>query len=102
MQAWNLWREERSFELMDPTLSETYCSTFEFERCVHIALLCVQENASDRPNMADVMSMLLGSDAGNLPELRQSNYFSALPADHLQSSSSSSVNGVTISTTYAR
>lgn len=44
-------------ELMDPALAGT-CSAVEFSRCVHVALLCVQENPADRPNMLDVVSML--------------------------------------------
>lgn len=55
---------------MDQPLAET-CSTSELERCIQVALLCVQENAGDRPTMSDVVSML-GSDAGILPKPKQS------------------------------
>ena len=87
---------------MDPTLAETYCSTFEFERCVQIALLCIQENAVDRPNMSHVVSMLIGSNDGILPKPSQTNLISSLQTDHPQSFGSPSENNVTISTTYAR
>ena len=33
-------------------------STNEMLRCIHIGLLCVQENAADRPTMAYVVLML--------------------------------------------
>ena len=44
-------------ELMDPTLNDS-CSENQLMRCVHMGLLCVQENAADRPAMSDVVSML--------------------------------------------
>ena len=42
---------------MDPTLDDTN-SSCKLIRCTHIALLCVQENAIDRPSMLEVSSML--------------------------------------------
>ncbi|XP_057497482.1 G-type lectin S-receptor-like serine/threonine-protein kinase At4g03230 [Actinidia eriantha] len=55
--AWDLWKGGRCVELMDPTLNDL-CSENQLMRCVHIGLLCVQENAADRPAMSDVVSML--------------------------------------------
>ena len=42
--------------MIDPTLRDG--STSEIMRCIHIGLLCVQENVADRPTMASVMLML--------------------------------------------
>ncbi|XP_042477696.1 uncharacterized protein LOC122059059 [Macadamia integrifolia] len=55
--AWQLWCEGRGLELMDPFLAETYCPS-EFLRCINVGLLCVQEDAIDRPNMSNVVVML--------------------------------------------
>ncbi|GFY87804.1 cysteine-rich RLK (RECEPTOR-like protein kinase) 11 [Actinidia rufa] len=55
--AWNLWRDERPLDLMDPTLEGTY-SRNEVIRCIHIALLCVQDDPDNRPTMATVVVML--------------------------------------------
>ncbi|MQM17127.1 hypothetical protein Taro_050096 [Colocasia esculenta] len=55
--AWDLWREGRELELVDPTLGNTGPHR-EMSRCVHVALLCVQESPVDRPTMFDVVSML--------------------------------------------
>ncbi|CAN1747817.1 G-type lectin S-receptor-like serine/threonine-protein kinase RKS1 [Linum perenne] len=55
--VWELWRENRVLELMDPSLKES-CVPEEVLRCVHVGLLCVQENATDRPNMSAVVLML--------------------------------------------
>lgn len=44
---------------------ETY-DECEVMKCIHIGLLCVQENASDRPDMSSVVFML-GHNAIDLP-----------------------------------
>jgi hypothetical protein len=41
---------------VDPTIKPG--STTEIMRCIHIALLCVQENVANRPTMASVVLML--------------------------------------------
>jgi hypothetical protein len=41
---------------VDPTIRPS--TTTEIMRCIHIGLLCVQENAADRPTMASVVLML--------------------------------------------
>uniref|UniRef100_A0A0A9TL30 Uncharacterized protein n=1 Tax=Arundo donax TaxID=35708 RepID=A0A0A9TL30_ARUDO len=43
-------------------------------RCINIALLCVQENAADRPTMSDVVAML-SSTSMALPEPKHPAYF---------------------------
>lgn len=57
LQAWRLWRDGAPLELMDPIISEN-CPTDEVIRCIHIALLCVQEDPIDRPDFSIIMSML--------------------------------------------
>ncbi|TQD77290.1 hypothetical protein C1H46_037182 [Malus baccata] len=55
--AWELWKEGTVLELMDPALGDS-CIKDQLLRCVHVGLLCVEENAADRPTMSDVVSML--------------------------------------------
>ncbi|KAK6236906.1 hypothetical protein SCA6_012243 [Theobroma cacao] len=55
--AYELWTEGTGMEFMDPTLDDT-ASSCKLLRCMQIALLCVQENANDRPTMLEVSSML--------------------------------------------
>ncbi|PIA60790.1 hypothetical protein AQUCO_00300363v1 [Aquilegia coerulea] len=62
--VWQKWNENKVLELMDPTVAESY-NPQEFVRCIHIGLLCVQENAHDRPIMSTIVFML-GSE-GTLP-----------------------------------
>ena len=56
LQAWKNWREGKALNLVDSTLKAG--STTEIMRCIHIGLLCVQENVADRPSMASVVLML--------------------------------------------
>jgi hypothetical protein len=58
LQAWRNWREGTTSNLIDPTLRAS--STSEIMRCIHIGLLCVQENVVDRPTMASIVHMLDG------------------------------------------
>ncbi|KAI3927474.1 hypothetical protein MKW92_021197 [Papaver armeniacum] len=55
--AWRHWNNETAIEILDPTLKDTY-SRNEVVRCIHVALLCVQENVEDRPSMQTVVLML--------------------------------------------
>ncbi|KAF6160895.1 hypothetical protein GIB67_025430 [Kingdonia uniflora] len=55
--TWKLWIEGIPLELVDPTLTDNYHSN-EVVRCIHIGLLCVQDNIEDRPTMSSVMLML--------------------------------------------
>ncbi|XP_008226124.1 PREDICTED: G-type lectin S-receptor-like serine/threonine-protein kinase At1g67520 isoform X1 [Prunus mume] len=55
--AWGLWNEGAGLRLMDPTLHES-CIEDQLIRCIHVGLLCVEEDAADRPTMSEVISML--------------------------------------------
>ncbi|XVE51183.1 hypothetical protein DITRI_Ditri02bG0019000 [Diplodiscus trichospermus] len=54
--AWRNWREGTALNVIDPTLSDE--SRNDILRCIHIALLCVQQNIAARPTMASVNFML--------------------------------------------
>ncbi|XP_060189721.1 cysteine-rich receptor-like protein kinase 44 isoform X3 [Lycium barbarum] len=57
-QAWSSWRNGTTINFIDPMLRGTSGLVRDIMRCVHIALLCVQENVVDRPTMAAVVLML--------------------------------------------
>lgn len=67
--AWRLWNEGKELDFVDPMLLES-CDASEIVRCVHIGLLCVQENPEHRPTMSNVV-VLLGSESMVLPQPRQ-------------------------------
>ncbi|KAL1214816.1 Cysteine-rich receptor-like protein kinase 34 [Cardamine amara subsp. amara] len=58
--AWRLWRNGSPLELVDPTIGESYQSN-EATRCIHIALLCIQEDPVNRPLLPAIIVMLTSS-----------------------------------------
>jgi hypothetical protein len=67
-----LWYEGRASDLIDPMIKDT-CSIPEVLRCVHVALLCVQDLANDRPEIPMVIK-LITSDNPILPAPRQPTF----------------------------
>ncbi|XP_052887348.1 G-type lectin S-receptor-like serine/threonine-protein kinase SD1-13 isoform X2 [Gossypium arboreum] len=66
--AWKLWNEGSIWDLVDKVISEFESDSKnekEIRRCIHVGLLCVQENAKDRPTMSTVVS-ILNSEISNL------------------------------------
>ncbi|KAL1335192.1 hypothetical protein HN51_064132 [Arachis hypogaea] len=55
--AYELWKEGRGMEFADPFLDDT-ASGCKILRCIQIGLLCVQEDANDRPSVLEISSML--------------------------------------------
>ncbi|KAK8691245.1 hypothetical protein V6N13_074763 [Hibiscus sabdariffa] len=56
-EAWDLWRTNKPLELMSTDLRDKYCPNAA-ARYINIALLCVEERASNRAIMSDVVMML--------------------------------------------
>ncbi|KAK1304023.1 Cysteine-rich receptor-like protein kinase 25 [Acorus calamus] len=54
--VWKFWVEGRALELISPSMGDL--SRGKAMRCMHITLLCVQEDAMDRPNMSSVVLMV--------------------------------------------
>ncbi|XP_015894526.4 receptor-like serine/threonine-protein kinase SD1-8 [Ziziphus jujuba] len=103
--AWHLWKEGRCSELMDPAILGSCTSMSEFIQCVKVGLLCVQENAADRPTMADVVSML-GGDMIPFPDPKQPAFSFSKRVDHdnklPQNLETYSLNDLTISSLHGR
>ncbi|XP_054787857.1 cysteine-rich receptor-like protein kinase 10 [Prosopis cineraria] len=55
--AWHLWNEGNTVELMDPLVADS-CPEDQFLKYMHVGLLCVQEEAYERPTMSSVVLML--------------------------------------------
>ncbi|CAO2152195.1 unnamed protein product [Urochloa humidicola] len=101
--AWQLYEEERWSELIDTSLVPMHNSV-EIKRCMNIALLCVQENAADRPTMSDVVAML-SSKTKILAEPKHPAHFNVRVGNEVTSTTatqSCSINDMTISITTAR
>ncbi|KAM5588491.1 hypothetical protein ABKV19_006773 [Rosa sericea] len=65
--AWKLWNEGMGLKLVDEVLGDSYSSS-EVMKCVHIGLLCVQDNTTDRPTMTDIALMLNSEIDGPKPK----------------------------------
>ncbi|KAK1368289.1 Receptor-like serine/threonine-protein kinase [Heracleum sosnowskyi] len=98
--ARELWNRDAAFELIDPSISDS-CNQQQFIRCVHLGLLCVEDNAVDRPTMVDVISML-GNDSAVLPFPKRAGFYSGSRARETKLSEIISVNGLSISAMEAR
>lgn len=60
--------------VIDPLLRTSSSSLHDMLRCIHIGLLCVQDNPVDRPTMASVVVML-SSFTTSLPILLETTHF---------------------------
>nr|GMD92999.1 cysteine-rich receptor-like protein kinase 10 [Ipomoea batatas] len=72
--AWEQWRNCWPLQILDSSLGESYTIN-EVVQCVHIGLLCVQEDADVRPTMADVMLMLTSYSAYNWAAPREPAFY---------------------------
>ncbi|CAH8389991.1 unnamed protein product [Eruca vesicaria subsp. sativa] len=72
--VWKCWREGKVLKIVDPTLIETKGLSDDIMKCIHIGLLCVQENAESRPTMAYVVVMLSESSF-TLPRPSQPGFY---------------------------
>ncbi|KAF2305013.1 hypothetical protein GH714_001069 [Hevea brasiliensis] len=71
--AWKHWCNETPLQFMDPVLRDSYKRN-EIIRCMHLGLLCVQENPGDRPTMKSIIIMLSSSSIA-LPLPEQPGFF---------------------------
>ncbi|GLT30970.1 hypothetical protein SLA2020_057400 [Shorea laevis] len=71
--AWKLWKDGRPLELLDPILGDSYARN-EVIRCIHIGLLCVQEDPAARPTMATIV-LMLSSYSVTLPLPKKPAFF---------------------------
>ncbi|WVZ03110.1 hypothetical protein V8G54_023916 [Vigna mungo] len=104
MLAWRTWYEGKCLELMDPMLEKSFMQN-EVERCIEIGLLCVQENARDRPTMSNVVVML-ASDTVAVPKPKHPAFsIGRMALEEVSTSKSSknlSINDITSSITLPR
>ncbi|XP_047339283.1 G-type lectin S-receptor-like serine/threonine-protein kinase B120 isoform X2 [Impatiens glandulifera] len=96
--AWDLWDNGRAMEMIDPTISGS-CSEKEVLRCIHVAMLCVQDTADYRPTMPSVLQML-ETEAVTMPVPREPAFSSTRRSRDIDSGKESqekfSVNDITI------
>ena len=99
LQAWENWRDGTTSNLTDPTLRGGLI--VEMMRCIHIGLLCVQQNVADSPNKTSVL-LMLNSNSVALPAPTQPASFLRInlpSAESLQQGINSSVTKYEVSIT---
>nr|GMD83082.1 putative receptor-like protein kinase At4g00960 [Ipomoea batatas] len=103
--AWEQWRDSWPLKILDPALGESYAIN-EVVQCVHIGLLCVQEDADERPTMTDVMLMLNSYSTNNWLTPHQPAFYRSSGNEkmlrEIKLDQSMSVNEVSISELYPR
>ncbi|TKY68381.1 Cysteine-rich receptor protein kinase 10 [Spatholobus suberectus] len=104
LYAWNIWCAGKCLELMDPVLEKSFMAS-EVVKCIHIGLLCVQQDAADRPTMSTVV-LMLGSDTTAIPKPNHPAFsvgrMTSNEASTSRSSKKLSINDVTVSTILPR
>ncbi|CAN6176999.1 unnamed protein product [Urochloa humidicola] len=68
--AWKLWNDGRLRELVDPALGDGF-KLAEITQFAQVALLCTQEDSTDRPTMSDVVALLNFESISLLPDPKQ-------------------------------
>ncbi|KAF8035775.1 hypothetical protein BT93_C1717 [Corymbia citriodora subsp. variegata] len=64
--VWEHWKTGAPLEIVDPMVSESFLVN-EVIRCIHIGLLCIQNDKEARPTMDTVVLMLSSADSISLP-----------------------------------
>ncbi|KAI3743282.1 hypothetical protein L1987_60988 [Smallanthus sonchifolius] len=54
--VWNLWKQDKALTIVDSSLGGSFDAR-EVLLCIHVGILCVQELATDRPTITDVVFM---------------------------------------------
>ncbi|KAK7261828.1 hypothetical protein RIF29_28149 [Crotalaria pallida] len=100
--AWQLWNDDAALNLIDPSLNES-CNRNEVVRCIHIGLLCVQDQANDRPTMLEVVSFL-SNETIKLHQPKQPAFFINVEESELPNSRQEyhTLNDITISSMNGR
>ncbi|KAL8468866.1 hypothetical protein ACS0TY_031902 [Phlomoides rotata] len=82
LSAWKNWRDGTVGNVVDPLLRSSSGSISEMVLCIHMGLLCVQENTGDTPMMASVVLMLSSSSMTLAVPTEPAFYFSSGYGSH--------------------
>uniref|UniRef100_A0A0D9XGF8 Receptor-like serine/threonine-protein kinase n=1 Tax=Leersia perrieri TaxID=77586 RepID=A0A0D9XGF8_9ORYZ len=72
--SWNMWKDMKTKDLADSSIMDS-CLPDEVLLCIHVALLCVQDNPDDRPLMSSVVFILENGSSTSLPAPNCPAYF---------------------------
>ncbi|KAE8770204.1 putative serine/threonine-protein kinase receptor [Hordeum vulgare] len=94
--SWNMWSEGKTGDLPDSSIMDN-CSLDEVLLCVHVALLCVQENPDDRPHISSIV-FNLENGSTSLPTPNCPAYFTrqGVQVDQFRNDIQTSTNRFTL------
>jgi hypothetical protein len=97
-----MWKEGKLEDLPDSSIMDT-CSLAQVYLCIHVALLCVQENPDDRPLMPYIV-LALENGTTKLPTPNRPAYLGLeiTELDQTQYDIENSVNIVTLTNIVGR
>ncbi|KAH0916556.1 hypothetical protein HID58_031002 [Brassica napus] len=108
---WDQWKKGEVTEIIDKLMDVKSYDEREVIKCIHIGLLCVQENASDRVDMSTIVFML-EQNAIDLPSPKHPAFTTGRRIESQDGGSSSggclsgengnSINDVTLTTIHGR
>ncbi|CDY57036.1 BnaC08g14920D [Brassica napus] len=108
---WDQWKKGEVIEIIDKLMDVKSYDESEVIKCIHIGLLCVQENASDRVDMSTIVFML-EQNAIDLPSPKhpafttgrriESNDGGSSSGGCLSGQNGNSINDVTLTTILGR
>ena len=78
-------------KLLDSTVINSY-SEEKVVQCIHIGLLCVQEDPNDRPAMKTIVLMLDSDDSVTLPKPEKPTFYNRAAQEKIDSCKSSSIS----------
>lgn len=67
---WDLYRQDKLMDLVDKTMTLKDEEKMEVHRAINIALLCIQNEAEQRPSMEQVVAMLQGQGESEIVVLK--------------------------------
>ncbi|TVU16226.1 hypothetical protein EJB05_39778 [Eragrostis curvula] len=83
VQAWSFWKDGKARELVDLSVVES-CSLHEVLRCIHLGLLCVQDQPNARPLMSSIV-FVLENETAPLPTPKEPVFFTTRNTESDQS-----------------
>uniref|UniRef100_A0A0D9XGF6 Protein kinase domain-containing protein n=1 Tax=Leersia perrieri TaxID=77586 RepID=A0A0D9XGF6_9ORYZ len=93
--AWSLWKEGKAKNLVDSSIVES-CSLDEVLLCIHVGLLCVEDNPNHRPLMSSVVSILENGSTTFLAMPNQPAYFAHTSCETDKMTDENSRNTMTV------
>ncbi|CAH9101621.1 unnamed protein product [Cuscuta europaea] len=78
--AYELWKQGEATEFFDASLDDS-CTECKMFRCMQVGLLCVQEDAGDRPSMVEVFALLKNENGVAISTIPKKPAFSVTSRD---------------------